>query len=443
MSRLPPGPSLARAVGFIRAPFAFLEACARRYGDCFTVRFPGVPPFVFTSDPEAIRAIFTGDPEQLRAGEANAPLGAFMGPQSLLFLDGAAHLRERRLLLPPFHGERMQAYGRTIAAITDRAIDRWPLGKPFPLHPSMQAITFEVILSTVFGFEEETRRAALRALLTRLFAIFSSPLGSVLGVPLFQVELGGVTPWGRVVRLKDAIDRLLCAEFARRRAAAVWRGDDVLSLLLAARDEAGQPIPDAALRDEMLTLTLAGHETTAASLAWVIARLLERPDVMERLRIEIDAFGAAPERVGARPYLDAVVKESSRLTPVIPNVGRRLAVPLRLGGYELPAGVVVAPCIYLAHRRRDLWTEPERFDPDRFVGTRINPAAFLPFGGGTRRCIGAAFATYEMKVVLTRLLARVDLQMAPGYQPKLVRRSIAFAPSQGLPVVVTTRRAAS
>jgi cytochrome P450 family 110 len=436
---LPPGPGMLKSFGFVRRPFAFLDTCARHYGDWFTLRFPGLAPFVFTSDPEAIADVFSGDPEQLYAGEANAPLGAFMGPQSVLFLDGAAHLRQRRLLLPPFHGERMQAYAETMLAITDREIDAWPLGEPFPIHRSFRAITFEVILRTVFGFDEGPSLARLRNRLARLFTIFAGAAGTLIALPALRVDLGRLTPWGRVVRLRRDVDEILYAEFAQRRRVGTGGRADVLSLLLEARDEQGAALSDAVLRDEMLTLMLAGHETTAASLAWVIHRVLQRSDVVAELKAEVARVGCEPQRINDLTYLDAVIKETSRLEPVIPNVGRRLHVPLRIGGRDLPAGPIVAPCIYLAHRRPDSWVEPERFEPERFVDRRINPAAFFPFGGGTRRCLGAAFATYEMKVVLARILSRVELHPAPGYRARLVRRSIAFTPSAGLPVVATER----
>lgn len=326
--RLPPGPGTLRALLFVRAPFEFLDACARRYGDWFTLRFPGVPPFLFTSDPTAIRKIFNGDAEQLRAGEANAPLGAFMGPQSVLFLDGAAHLHERQLLLPPFHSARMQAYGALMTEIADRSIDQWPIGVRFPLLPLLRAITFEVILSAVFGFDEGSERTQLRERLTRLFAIFNSPLGALLGVPMLQIDFGRLTPWGRVVQLKREIETILYAECARRRATGCAGRTDVLSLLIDARDEDGEPMPDTTLRDEMLTLLLAGHETTAASLAWVFHHLLRRPEVLGMLRAELRGASSAPERLGELPYLDAVIKETSRLDPVIPNVGRILHIPV-------------------------------------------------------------------------------------------------------------------
>jgi cytochrome P450 len=437
--RLPPGPGRLRALRFVRRPFDFLDTCARRYGDWFTVRFPGLAPFVFTSDPVAVREVFTGDAEQLRAGEANAPLGAFTGPHSVLLLDGDAHLRERRLLLPPFHGERMQAYGPLMAEIADRTIEVWPDGRPFPIHASMQAITFEVILSAVFGIGEGPERARLRGLLARIFALFGSAFGALLGLPPFQIDAGPLSPWGRVVRLRRELEALLFAEFARRRAAGTAGRDDVLSLLLEARVDDGRPMTDAALRDEMVTLLLAGHETTAAALSWAILRLLGHPEVMAQLRREISGADGRADLIAQLPYLDAVVKETARLDPVVPNVARRLGAALRIAGKELPAGVLVAPCIYLVHRRPELWPDPDRFDPGRFLGARPSPYTFFPFGGGTRRCIGAAFATYEMKIVLARVIGRVELALAGGYRPRLVRRSIAFAPSEGLPVVVTAR----
>jgi cytochrome P450 len=434
-ARLPPGPGPIATFGFLRRPFEFLDACARRYGDWFTLRVPGIPPFVFTSDPVAIREVFRGDPECLRAGEANASLGPFFGPHSVLLMDGAQHLHERRILGPPLHGDRMKAYGPLMRRAADEAIDAWPSGRPFPLHPSMQAITFEVIVRAVFGFDDGPAFGRLRATLTRLFRLFASPGAMLIGLPALQRDLGPWSPWGRLVRLRRELDALFSAELARRRAAGVDARDDVLSLLLAARDEDGRAPSDAALRDEMVTLLLAGHETTAASLSWVVHRLIQRPDVLAEVRRELDAGG---EDADTR-YLEAVINESARLEPVVPNVGRRLREPATIAAHALPAGVVIAPCIYLTHRRPDLWPDPLRFAPERFLGARPLPHAFIPFGGGVRRCLGAALASHEMKVVLARMVARVDLRLVPGYRARAVRRSIAFAPAHGLPVTATTR----
>jgi cytochrome P450 family 110 len=439
---LPPGPGTLGALRFVRAPFAFLDACARRYGEWVTLRVPGFPPFVFTSHPDAVREAFTGDPNQLRAGEANASLGAFMGTTSLLLLDGDAHQRRRRLLLPPLHGEHLHAHAAAMRRITDDIIDGWPIDRPFPVHRSMRAITFAVILDAVLGVGEFPGRARLRQYLERLFALFASPRGALLGAPWMRVDLGPWSPWGCAVRLRRELDGILFAEFDRRRATAGDDRDDLLALLLAARDERGLALSNATLRDELLTLLLAGHETTAASLAWVVNRLLGRADVMRTLADEVRGAVAADRPVVELPYLDAVIKETSRLDPVIPNVGRLLATPLAIGDRTLPAGAVLAPCIYLVHRRPDLWRDPERFMPERFLGAPPSPHAFFPFGGGPRRCIGAALAGHGMKIVLGRVLARCELAAVAGYRARLVRRGIAFTPSEGMPVVLTARTAA-
>jgi cytochrome P450 len=435
---LPPGPPLWRVLRFATRPFEFLDGSARRHGTWFTVQVPGVAPFVFTSDPAAVQEVFAGDADLLHAGEANAPLGAFMGPASVLFLDGAAHLARRRLLLPPFHGERMTAYGSLIAALADRMIDGWPLGRPFALHPALNALAFEVILSAVFGFDEGPERDRLRAALTRLFDVVRAPLASLLGVPMLQRDLGPLSPWGRLVRARRDVERILFAELDRRRRGALDGRADVLSLLLVAHDEAGRPLSDDVVRDELLTFLLAGQDTTAASLAWAVWRLLLHPEVCGRLRDEVEDVPL--ERLGGLALLDAVVKETTRLDPVVPNVGRTLTADATIAGHRLPARTVVAPCIYLVHRRPDLWRDPERFDPDRFVATRPAPSVFFPFGGGVRRCLGAAFASHQMKVVLARIVARTNLATVAGYRATAVRRGIAFAPSSGLPVVLQRRR---
>ena len=442
---LPPGPALPallQGLQYVFRPSRFFEACARRYGECFTMRMPVGPPImVMFTHPDAIREVFTGNDDELRGGEAFVALQPLLGARSILALDGIHHQRERRLMMPPFHGERMLAYGDTMRAIADRAIDRWPIGRPFPVHHEMQAITLEVILRTVFGAEGEGLDA-LRGLVLRFTRAAANPLWLW---PRLQIDLGPLSPWGRFVRVKRDLDTFLFAEFARRRAAGNAGRDDVLSLLLAVRDEDGEPMRDEELRDQMLTLLFAGHDTTATSLAFAFYDILRHPEVLERLhheRVQVGGTGAvAPAQVGQLEYLDATVKETLRLNPIISDVGRVLGRPTRIGGWDLPAGVVASPCIYLAHRRPDLWPEPEHFDPERFVGRRPSPYEFFPFGGGGRRCLGMAFALYEMKVVLTAVLSRVELRLTTGYRMQRVRRSITLAPSHGMPVVVVRRAA--
>jgi len=440
---LPPGPSSNRWVQAIRyayRPVPFLDECARRYGETFSLRMPMGPPFVLFSNPTAIKEILTGDDDALHAGEASAVLHPLLGANSLLAVDGARHTRERRLMLPPFHGERMLAYGETMRDITDAAIDAWPIGRAFPVQDEMQAITLEVILRTVFGLAEPERLALVRKRVRRLVGLVVNPIWLL---PAMNKDYGRLSPGHRFARVKREVDELLFAEFARRRAGA-GEGDDVLSMLVAARDEDGQAMSDEELRDQMVTLLLAGHETTATALAWAVHHIIEN-DVLTSIRTELDReLGDGPLHPGQvmrLEYLDAVVKETLRLRPVIGEVGRVLKRPMRIGGWDLPAGVEASPSIYLVHRRPDVWSDPERFDPRRFVGRRPSPYEFLPFGGVTRRCLGMAFALYEMKVVLAEVLRRVDLVRAPGYRMRMVRRAITFAPSEGMPVVVEKRAA--
>lgn len=433
---LPPGPDappLLQAMRYVQWPIPFLEECARRFGGTFTVRLPGRPPLVLFSDPDAIREIFSGDPDDLHAGESNAILEPLLGRHSLLLLDGSEHLHERRLVQPPFHGERMVAYGAVMQEIARRAIDAWPAGRAFAIQPEMQSITLDVILRTVFGLDEGPRMIELRRELVDLLAVSSNPQ-----LLLASLQSGGGAPRGAAARPLEArhrVDALLFAEIARRRTRPDETRTDVLSLLLAARDESGAPLSDQALRDELVTLLVAGHETTATALSWAVHHLLTHPDVRARLAEEVRGVDD-PLALSRLDWLDAVVKETLRLTPIVPMVGRRLTRPMTIGGHELPAGVTAAPSIVLAHRRPERWPDPERFAPERFLGTKPTPYEFLPFGGGVRRCVGAAFALYEMKIVLAEIVRRVELELQPGYEARVIRRSVTLAPSEGMPVVV-------
>jgi cytochrome P450 len=437
---LPSGPKLPAGIqllNWIYRPIAFMENCARRYGDCFVVHFPLNPPLVFFSEPEAIKEIFTGDPEKLPAGETRAILKPIVGPQSVLILDGARHMHQRKLMMPPFHGERMQAYGEVMRDITDRAIERWPLKQAFPIQPEMQDITLNVILRTVFGIEEGAALVHLRQLLTRLLSVGANPLTLI---PWFPRLLSPFTGRQEMTQRIQETDQVLFAEIARRKSTSTTGRTDVLSLLIDARDEEGRPMSDLELRDQLMTLLIAGHETTATSLSWTFHQLLQHPEVLEKLKQEIHAVAGAgpvePQHISKLEYLDATIKEAQRLTPIVPIVGRQLHEPMRIGGRDLPAGVVAAPCIYLTHHRPDLWPNPNQFNPDRFLGKRPSPYEFFPFGGGNRYCLGAAFALYEMKIVLAQVLSRVVLRAAPGHTVRVVRRGVTFAPSAGMPVVL-------
>ncbi len=401
------------------------------------MRWLNTPPIAFFSDPAAIKQIFTASPEHALAGRANVVLKPILGENSVLLLDGARHKRERKLLMPPFHGERMRLYGDIMREIADRSIDTWPIEQPFPIHERMQAITLDIILRTVFGVDEGSLLQKLRSLLIEFLRLVgSSPL---LLIRWLQVNLGPLTSWQRMGKLSREIDTVLYEQIAQRKAAAQNGRTDIMAMLIEARDEDGRPMSDQELRDEMITMLLAGHETTATSLSWVVHRLLQNPAVLEKVRAERQrVIGDGPiqaEHVSELEYLDATIKETARLNPIVPAVVRYLEQPTQIGAYEIPADCVAAPCIYLTHRRPELWPEPETFNPDRFVGKRVDPYTFFPFGGGVRHCLGAAFATYEMKIVLAQILSRVSLRPVPGHTVRVVRRSITFAPSEGMPVI--------
>ncbi len=435
---LPPGPSaptFVQTFRWVRAPFPFLEECQRRYGPTFTVSLTGLPRLVMFSEPEAVHEVFADGGERLQAGRFNRTLAALLGDRSVLMVDGQAHRRKRRLLVPPFVGERMQAYGRVMQAAADRAIDAWPLGKPFRFQEPMQDITLRVIVETVFGFREGPRAEEIRE---KMRVVLKLGVWPPLLLPMMQKDLGRLSPWGRFRRAVEAGDRLFYSEIAARRASGE-RGEDVLSVLLDVRDEDGAPMDDQELRDELVTLLVAGHETTATALSWALRWILDTPTLLPRLREELGGAGSDPESIAKLPLLDAVVRETLRLQPVVPLVGRVVSEPTRIGGFDLPADTAVSCSIYLAQRRPGVYPEPDRFRPERFLGKRFSPSELFPFGGGVRRCIGMAFALYEMKMVLARVLTRTELVLEEPLSVRPVRRSITLAPSRGLPVRMLAR----
>ena len=437
------GPSILQTLEYTYRPLELFERCARRLGEPFTLHLPGFGDFVFVWTPETLKQVFTGDPDELQAGKANDMLEPVVGPYSLLLLDGAEHIRMRRLLLPPFHGERMQTYGRLIAGIASAEIDAMPLGAPFSIHTHMQAITMRVILRAVFGLEEG---AEMRELTAVLLEYMKPPPSLLVFTPrsLFPwLDFPG-SPYRTFLRRRDGVDRSLRAIIRARRAAPDPSRTDILSLLLDARDEQGAPLTEDELRDELMTMLLAGHETTATALSWALAHVISNPEVEARLRAEIGGLsseGGVPDAAAltSAPYLDAVVKETMRLHPIVPVVVRRLSRPMTIAGREVAEGAMVTPCIHLAHRRPEAWPEPERFNPERFLGTKTDPYTWFPFGGGTRRCVGMAFALYEMKIVLGVMLARTRLALDKGRFPEVVRRSVTLAPAGGTRVVMTER----
>jgi cytochrome P450 family 135 len=401
-----------------------LKHCRRRYGGLFTLRMLGLGEMVFVAEPELIKQVFTGDRDVFHAGEANSAMEPVLGPHSLLLLDGARHLHQRKLLLPPFHGEAVRAYADRVGELVREEVASWPSGEPFAVRPRMQAITLEVILRAVMGVSDPARLDRLRKLLPQLLDFSVSDMWTVWLFP--QVMDTFLARRHKSMRVRPEVDRLIAEEIAAHRAAPEGR-DDILALLIAARDEEGEPLSDAALRDHLITLLLAGHETTTTGLAWAFERLSRHPNALARLRDGDDG------------YLDAVVNETLRVRPVIDGVWRRLTQPVELGGYHLPAGTTVLPSIALV-QLSDAYDAAEEFRPERFLEEGAPPYTFIPFGGGARRCIGAAFAVMEMKVVLREALSRVELQSTSEPGEPARSHHVTLVPKRGAQVVVHPRR---
>ncbi len=425
---LPPGPSgpaLWQFAQMTARPFEKLLGWHARYGDCFTISWPVFGTGVYVADPQAIRALHTGDQSDLRAGEANAPLGIMLGDRSVLVLDGAEHLRQRRLLLPPFQGSAVGAFRAVIRAVAGREVARWRPGDRLVLRERMRELTFEVIARAVFGVEQSARIEQLRRALT---AVIDMQYVGLLPRAV-QRDLGPWSPWGAFqARLRIADGMLFEVIAERREAPDLDARTDVLSLLLRARDEDGEPMTDRELRDELVTMLVAGHETTATALAFAFDLLYRHPTVLARLRDELAD--------GDRTYLDAVVTETLRLRPIIDANQRKLTRPRVVAGWDLPAGTTVLPLIAVVHRREDLYPQAGRFRPERFLDGRTESYAWLPFGGGIRRCIGAALAQAEMAEVIRTVVLGTELRPLRSRPDPVVMRGITLVPRHGVEVEV-------
>jgi cytochrome P450 family 135 len=425
---LPPGPSAPASVNtarLVQRPLQSLLGWRERYGDVFTVPLLVFGVGVYVSDPSAIREMLTGEQSDLHAGEANAPLGAVLGERSVLTLDGREHLRQRKLLLPPFGGSAVQNFRTIIRDVAQAEIGRWREGERFVMRERMRALTFEVIVRAVFGVTDTDRIKRLRSTLVSVL-----DMQAVLFLPdMLRRDLGRFSPWGQFQHRLRAADALIYQEIALRRSAPDLEDrTDVLSLLLRARDEHDEPMTDVELRDELMTLLLAGHETTATGLAFAFDLLLHNPRVLGRLREELAA--------GDDTYLDAVVTETLRLRPVIDANARTLTKSRTIGGWDLPAGIRVYPAIAVVHLREDLYPQPHEFRPERFIDGEAESYAWLPFGGGIRRCIGASLAQAEMAEVIRTVVSSVDLKPTRRDPEPVVMRGITLVPQHGTPVVV-------
>jgi len=411
-----PGPRAPRPLQgarFLASEHRYLARCRRRYGDVFALEVWPFHPLVIVGDPKEVKRIFTGDPKQLHAGEGNQVLEPIVGPHSVLIRDEQEHLATRKMLLPPFHGERMRVYGDVMRELTEQEVERWPSGEPFPLLPSMQRLTLRIILRTVFGLEEGSRMSELEDAIVR-----TMPLATrIMLVPPLQRDVGSWSPAVQFAAARGDVDRMLLEQIARRRASGE-RGDDILSMLLDMGDASDQE-----LRDHLVTLLVAGHETTATQLAWTFERLVRHPEAMARAR----------ERDPA--YVDAVVQEGQRTRPVLTFAMRTLKAPMEVGGHRVPAGATLGSSVLLLHSRPDLFPDPFAFRPERFVGTKPETYAWIPFGGGVRRCLGAAFAQFEMRQVLDVVLGRRELRAADQRPERRRRRGITFVPARGARVI--------
>ena len=427
-STLPPGPSLppaVQAVLMLRYWPQFVSACRRRYGRTFTLKIAQMGTLVYLDDPVDIKQVFAGDPAIYHAGEANSMLSGLLGPASVLVIDDDMHRDRRRLMLEPFHRDAVARQTEVMAEIAAANIAGWPVGRSFPVAPKMSEITLEVILRLVIGASDPARLAALREVLPRLLNLSAFELLAI-GSPNLQHKL----PWRGVRRRIQEADTLLYAEIAERRADPdLASRTDALAMLVRAADQDGRTMTDAELRDQLMTLLVAGHDTTATGLSWALERLTRHPAVLAK------AVRAA--EADDHEYLDALAKETLRNRPVVFDVGRILKQPVEIAGYLLPAGVMVAPGVGLVHSDDRIYPDADRFDPDRMIGATLSPTTWLPFGGGARRCLGATFAMAEMRVVLREVLRRTDLVTTTARGEGQRVKHVILTPKRGARITVS------
>jgi cytochrome P450 len=426
---LPPGPRmpvLLQTLGTWTRPTAFLERSRRRYGSRFTVRLIGQPPMVMISDPQEIKELFQASPEVLHPGEGARILEPLVGRHSVILLDEGPHLEQRKLMLPAFHGERMQRLSGLMTELAENEVESWPREEVVVLHPRLQRLTLEIILRAVFGLERGSQLDSLRELLTRILAFSESPLSLLPPLPPALSRFG---PPAQLERLLAQVDELIYSLIDERRGEGA-EGDDVLALLLAARHEDESPMTPEELRDELMTALVAGHETTASQLAWAFERLAREPAVLARLHVELDEGED-------ESYLTATINEILRLQPVLPNAEPRLVKqPVEIGGVRYPRGVALFANAYLVHHDPAIYPDPYAMRPERFLEQQPGTYTWIPFGGGRRRCLGASFALLEMKIVLRAVLQRFELSPAKARRERTRRRSITISPAEGCRVIL-------
>ena len=432
-------PPWRQLIHWIVDPIGFQDLYSQQLGDTFTMQLGKMGTYVVTGNPQAVQDIFSQS-SKFDVGRGNALAEPLIGRNSLMLMDGDRHQRERKLLMPPFHGERLQAYAQKICLIAEHVASQWQVDVPFIARTEMQKISLEVIVQVVFGLSQGDRYGQLKPLLAEWLDMTDSPLrSSLLFLPFLQKDWGPWSPWGKMKRRQHHVHQLLQDEIEARRAEAHEPGDDVLSLMMAARDEQGQAMTDEELRDELLTMLFAGHETTATALAWALYQIHRQPEVRSRLLHELENTGGTlqPLDMARLPYLTAVGQETLRMYPLLPITFPRIAKePVEIAHYSFEAETTLMPSIYLVHYREELYPQPRQFKPERFLDRKYSPAEYLPFGGGHRRCLGYALAELEMKLVLATILSQYQLALVDDNPVKLQRRGFTLAPAGGVPMVM-------
>lgn len=437
---------LIQRLRWVADPVGYMETAVQQHPDIFAADVIGFGDgFIFVNHPEGIQQLLTQDRQQFFAsGKENALLKPLLGEYSIVMLEGNPHRKRRKLLLPPFHGERMQAYGKLIGDLTEKIFAQLPINQTFTARKITQEISLQVILEAVYGLSENEKRQKLTYLLTKVSDVFSSPLSSaLLFFDWLQKDLGAWSPWGKFLRQQQEIDNLIYNEISERRAKGYENRNDILSLMMSARDESGNPMSDRELRDELMTLMFAGHETTATAMAWALYWIHRLPEVKQKLLAEIDSLGSDPEpmAIAKLPYLTAVCQETLRINPVaMLTFPRVVTEPIELLGYQLEPGMIAMGCIYLAHQREDIYPNHRQFKPERFLEKQYSQYEFFPFGGGARRCIGEALAQLEMKLVLAKILSNYELALVSQSPEKPHRRGVTLAPTTGVKMLLKAKR---
>ncbi|MBR8840176.1 MAG: cytochrome P450 [Stigonema ocellatum SAG 48.90 = DSM 106950] len=439
-------PDFLQRFQWVADPVGYMEGAVQQYPDMFTAKIVGFGnTLVFVQHPQTIQKILTNDRKTFAAlGHQNRILRPLLGDYSVIMVEGDRHKQRRQFLMPPFHGERMQAYGQMICHLTEKVFSQLPQNLPFSARTAMQDISLQLILQAVFGLKEGERYQKLKHLLVLMADLFRSPLSSsFLFFPFLQKDLGAWSPWGGFVRQRQQINELLYAEIAERRQKPDPDRIDILSLLMSSRDEEGKPMTDQELRDELMTLLFAGHETTATAMAWGLYWIHHLPQVREKLLQELDTLGSSPDPMSIvrLPYLTAVCNETLRIYPVaMLTFPRVVQEPVELLGYQLEPGTTVTGCIYLTHQREDLYPQAKQFKPERFLERQFSPYEFMPFGGGVRRCVGDALAQVEMKLALATILSHYQLALVDSRPERPQRRGVTLTPAGGVKMVITGER---